>query len=79
MEPVLPGRYFTRRRASRVTDTARDVAGSHTQTPSRDSCGLSVRAHYAHLLSRYPCVPCRLQQTQHTDCILLVDIHHFCD
>ena len=25
MEPVLPGRYFTRRRASRVTDTARAV------------------------------------------------------
>ena len=49
-------RYFTRRRASRVTDTVRDVAGSHTQTPSGDSCGLSVRAHYAHLLSRYSCV-----------------------
>ena len=39
MEPLLPGRYFTRRRAFRVTDAARDVAGSHTQTPSGDTCG----------------------------------------
>ena len=72
-------RYFTRRRASRVTDTARAVAESHTETPSGDTCDFSIRVHCAHLLSRYSCVPFRLQQTQHTDCILLVDIHHFCD
>ena len=56
MEPVLLGRYFSRRRASRVTDTARALAGSHTETLSGDSCGLSVRAHYAHLISRYSCL-----------------------
>ena len=32
------------------------LPGSHTETLSGDSCGLSVRAHYAHLISRYSCL-----------------------